>query len=559
MGSGKSTKFEVSAVRIFSTSSGISVTKLIGCTEQSAIRSPFSPRANLRLVLVMLGSLLLAGNSARQSPSRLGIFEKSGDVGDTPRQGSTQFDPATGEYRITGGGANIWSTVDAFQFVWTRVSGDVSLSADVRFVGRGAMEHRKAVLMLRESLDPDAAYADVALHGNGLISLQYRSAKGAETFELRSNASAHAHLRIVRHGNQFTTYAARPGEPPVATGPVTVDLADPVYLGLGVSSHDAKVLETAVFSNVEIAKLTSFSQTRNPTNVRSAISVYDLKSKMTRVVYRADRLWEAPNWSPNGKYLLANSGGMLYRLAFDERGQATPEKLDLDSAYRTNNDHGISHDGKLLAFSAETASSHGSEVFVASLDDLKPRLLVPLVPSYFHGWSPDDRWLALVGERHGVFNIFRVAVRGGSEQRLTSRAAYDDGPDYSPDGQWIYMNSNRSGSWKIWRIPASGAGPFDAKAQRITSGDWEDWFPHPSPDGQWLVFLSFPKGTPSHDVKTQVELRMMRLPSSDAQAAQAESIEVLSSFFGGQGTINVNSWSPDSKKFAFVSYTPSPP
>jgi TolB protein len=517
-----------------------------------------SRRVSLRLTFLILGSAFLAGNAALPSSHRLGIFESNGDIGDSPRKGSVAFDTATGEYRITGGGANIWSTVDAFEFLWIRLSGDVSLSADIRFLGQSAAEHRKAVLMLRQSLDPGAAYADVALHGDGLTSLQYRLTNGADTLEERSPVNAPAHLRIVRRGNQFLMYVEKSGEAPVATGPVTVHLEDPVYLGLGVCSHDASALETAVFSNVKIAKLAPLAQTSNPTNVRSALSVYDLENRTTRVVYTEDRLWEAPNWSRDGQYLVANSGGMLYKLALGTAGRPTPEKLALDSAYRLNNDHGISHEGNLLAFSGETGSSEGSEVFVASLADLKPRLLVSIVPSYFHGWSPDDRWLAFVGERHGNFNIFRVSSRGGSEERLTSKAAYDDGPDYSPDGKWIYINSNRSGSWKIWRIPADGAGPDDVKAQPVTGDDWEDWFPHPSPDGKWLVFLSFPKGTPNHDVKTQVELRMMPLPSSEASAVRREPIEVLTSFFGGQGTINVNSWSPDSQKFAFVSYVPLP-
>jgi Tol biopolymer transport system component len=195
-------------------------------------------------------------------------------------------------------------------------------------------------------------------------------------------------------------------------------------------------------------------------------------------------------------------------------------------------------------------------VFVASLDNLEPQRLVSIVPSYFHGWSPDDRWLAFVGERNGHFNIFRVSANGGSEERLTSRPAYDDGPDYSPDGKWIYINSNRSGSWKIWRIPSGGAGPDDAKAERMTSDEREDWFPHPSPDGRWLVFLSFPKGTPGHDVKTQVELRLMPLAGPGGPSTSKQPIQVVASIYGGQGTINVNSWSPDSKHFAFVRYAP---
>jgi len=296
-------------------------------------------------------------------------------------------------------------------------------------------------------------------------------------------------------------------------------------------------------------------QNRNPSNVRSKISIYDLDSKSIRVVYTADKLWEAPNWSPDGKYLLANSGGALYKFVLDASRKAQPEKLALDSGYECNNDHGLTLDGKLLAFSARHSASKDSQVYVASSDGTNPRLLTTNSPSYFHGWSPDGKWLAFVGKRGDHFNIFRISVGGGNEERLTSSPVNDDGPDYSPDGKWIYINSNRNG-WDIWRFPAEGAGPGDNKAERITSDELEDWFPHPSPDGKWLVFLSFPKGTPGHDVKTNVQLRMMPMPQSAPHAAAADpgSIQSLAQIFGGQGTINVNSWSTDSRKFAFVSY-----
>jgi TolB protein len=292
----------------------------------------------------------------------------------------------------------------------------------------------------------------------------------------------------------------------------------------------------------------------NPSNVRSKISIYDLETKSIRVLLTADALWEAPNWSPDGKYLLANSGGALYKFTLAADGKTQPQKLALDAAYQCNNDHGITRDGKLLAFSAKFGSAPESQVFVASADGTSPRLLTPNSPSYFHGWSPDGKWLAFVGKRGEYFNIFRVPVGGGSEQRLTSSPVADDGPDYSPDGEWIYINSNRSGTWDIWRFPPDGAGPGDSKAERITSDELEDWFPHPSPDGKWLVFLSFPNGTPGHNVKANVQLRMIPMPPASAGHGTTGSIQSLAQIFGGQGTINVNSWSPDSKKLAFVSY-----
>jgi TolB protein len=308
-------------------------------------------------------------------------------------------------------------------------------------------------------------------------------------------------------------------------------------------------------SKAKSEELSQPAESQNPTHVRSKISIYDLGSKTTRVVYAEDKLWEAPNWSPDGKYLIANSGGMIYRIAVEAGPDRKPEKLGIPDDYVCNNDHGISPDGKLLAFSATHRPSEDSQVFVTALDGSAPRLLTAKAPSYFHGWSPDGRWLAFVGKRDGNFNIYRIPVSGGEEQALTSLPVYDDGPDYSPDGKWIYINSNRSGSWDLWRLPADGTGAADKKAERVTSDELEDWFPHPSPDGKYLVFLSFPKGTAGHNVKTEVKLRRMPMPPSGAlPGPKNDGIRVLTEFYGGQGTINVNSWSPDSKKFAFVSY-----
>jgi Tol biopolymer transport system component len=177
--------------------------------------------------------------------------------------------------------------------------------------------------------------------------------------------------------------------------------------------------------------------------------------------------------------------------------------------------------------------------------------MTPLAPSYFHGWSPDAKWLAFVGQRDGKFTLFRVPAAGGPEERLTSKG-YDDGPEYSPGGKWIYFNSNRNGGWDIWRIPADGGGPDDAKAERVTSDDVEDWFPHFSPNGKWMLIFGFPHGTTNHNDKMDgVVLRLMPAPGDKLKPAHPEE---LVKFFGGQGTINVNSWSPDSKKFAYVVY-----
>ena len=284
---------------------------------------------------------------------------------------------------------------------------------------------------------------------------------------------------------------------------------------------------------------------------RSKVTIFDLARRSTRILYQADEVIEAPNWSRDGKFLLVNTGGSLYRL--NVAGEARLEKIYLgDEGLRCNNDHDFSRDGKLLAFSASNSSSRQSQVYVARADGTDAKLMTPASPSYFHGWSPDGKWLAFVGRRDGKFELYRVSVNGGVEQRLTGKGGYDDGPEYSPDGKWIYFNSNRSGGWDIWRMPPDGAGENDAKAEQITHDEEEDWFPHISPDGKWILILSFPHGTENHGGK----MPGMRLRVMPAQAPSK--IEMLTTFFGGQGTINVNSWAPNSKEFAFVIYEPIP-
>jgi TolB protein len=186
------------------------------------------------------------------SSAATGIFEAQGDVGTTPRKGSVEYDAGADRYKVTGGGANIWASTDAFYFMWKRISGNVTISADVEFEGAGAVQHRKAVLMVRQGLEPDTAYADVALHGDGLTSLQFRPAAGAITQEIRSQVNRPLSIRIERRGNRFTVYAAKSGEEMQAAGPAEVTLQEPVYVGIGVCSHNAEVLETATFTHVKL-------------------------------------------------------------------------------------------------------------------------------------------------------------------------------------------------------------------------------------------------------------------------------------------------------------------
>lgn len=209
---------------------------------------------SLVLASILCVAIVIAGSSVALAQNNdLGIFTNEGSVGQTPPGGKALYDAAKGEYRITGGGANVWSTVDAFYFVWKKTSGDVTLTADVQWVGTSSAEHRKALLMIRQSLDPGSAYADAVSHGDGLTSLQFRGAANEQTYQVITHVDGTVRLRIERTGSRFTMYAGKPNEELKPVGPVEyVGLQDPVYVGLGVCSHVATALETAIFSNVKL-------------------------------------------------------------------------------------------------------------------------------------------------------------------------------------------------------------------------------------------------------------------------------------------------------------------
>src|SRR6201996_8815977 len=288
--------------------------------------------------------------------------------------------------------------------------------------------------------------------------------------------------------------------------------------------------------------------------MRSRIYVYDLRTHSSKLVFTADTIWEAPNWSPDGKYLISNSGGLIYKLVFKVDGTVqTPEKLNVPHDYECNNDKGISPDGTKLAFSASRGDD-GSEVFLADPDGRNIRQITNVSPSYFHGWSPDNKILAYVAQRRAggdQYDIYGQPAAGGNETRLTSNPHHDDGPDYSPDGKWIYINSDRSGKEAVWRFPASGAGPNDVKAEMVVSDGLEDWFPHIAPNGKKMVYIGYPSGTPTHNPRNlHVEIKLVTIANGKVATTQKTLVETT----GGQGTMNVNSWAPDSMRFAYVTY-----
>ena len=497
----------------------------------------------LTALATALAFMAAAKNGARAQQSGattvapVGIFESHGDVGTVLHEGSVEYDSAKRSYTIAGSGENMWFGNDAFQFVWKKMSGDVTLTADIAFLGKGVNEHRKAVLMIRQSLNADSAYTDVALHGSGLTSLQYREEKGAATQEIQANISAPKRLRIEKRGAYFSMWLAEEtGDFHLASGSTRIALKEPFYVGIGVCSHDKDVVEKAVFSNVELKAAAPAAAAAS--TLYSTLEIITVASTDRRAIYVAPERFEAPNWMPDGKTLLFNRNGRIEKIAVTG---GSPQIIDTGFATRCNNDHGISPDGTQLVISDNSQEEHRSLVYIVPIGGGTPRRITQKSPSYWHGCSPDGKTLAFVGERNGDFDIYAIPAAGGEEKQLTTAKGLDDGPEYSPDGKYIYFNSERTGRMQIWRMRADGS-----EQEQITFGEENDWFPHISPDGQQMVFVTYDASVKGHPENKDVMLRMMSLKD--------KKITALAKLFGGQGTMNVPSWSPDGKQFAFVSY-----
>jgi TolB protein len=476
-----------------------------------------------------------------QTSASLGIFQSHADVGTVLHPGSAQYDALQHTYTLTGSGENMWYSSDAFQFIWKQVSGDVSLTADITFPENGGNPHRKAVLMFRQTLDADSPYVDVALHGNGMTALQFRDARGAATHDVESNISAPHRLRIEKRGDfVYLFLAAAANEPLRPSGAsIKLPLSGSFYVGIGVCSHDKDVVQKAVFSNVDLAMPVASNA---PPVLYSTLETVPIDSNQRQIVYSAASHFEAPNWTHDGAAFIFNSEGHIFRLPVDG---GTPSQVDTGAATHCNNDHGISPDSQWLAISDSSQAEHQSSVYIVPIGGGIPRRVTQNFPSYWHGWSPDGKTLAFVGQRNGDFDIYTIPFTGGDETRLTTAKGLDDGPEYSPDGKYIYFNSERTGHMQIWRMHADGS-----VQEQITFDEFNNWFPHISPDGKWMIFLSYGSEVTGHPPNKDVQLRIM--PVSD-ELKEAK-ITVLATLLGGQGTINVPSWSPDSKKVAFVSY-----
>jgi len=472
---------------------------------------------------------------------KVGVFDSHNDVGTILHPGSAIYNSKTQQYELSGSGTNIWGENDEFQFMWKRMQGDFILYTRGNLVGKGVDPHRKIGWMVRKTLDGKSPQLNVSVHGDGLTAMQFRKTSGGATEEIRSTVSMPDVMQLERRGNKYTVAVARFGEPFVVTETSDINLGDDVYVGLFISAHNKDVVEKATFRDVRITVPAKESFVPYRDYIGSHIEIMEVQNGNREIIYTSPKSLQAPNWTPDNKTLIYNSESLMYAFDLVKR---TPQVINTGNVKNNNNDHVLSFDGKMLGLSSSLPDK-GSIVWTVPVKGGTPKQITPTGPSYLHGWSPDGKTLTFTGERNKEFDIYTVPATGGPEVRLTTAKGLDDGSEYTPDGKWIYFNSNRTGTMQIWRMHPDGS-----QQEAVTNGEFHDWFPHISPDGKWIVLLSFQKEevkADDHPFYKHVYLRLMPITGGQPK--------VIAYLYGGQGSINTPSWSPDSKRIAFISNT----
>ncbi|SHJ94383.1 Periplasmic component of the Tol biopolymer transport system [Pseudozobellia thermophila] len=473
----------------------------------------------------------------------VGLFENADDVGAVIHKGKTVYDSGSQTYRLSGAGGNIWFDKDEFHFAYKKLTGDFIVRTRAKFIGEGIDPHRKLGWMVRTGLDTGSPMVCATVHGDGLTSFQYRKKHGADAEEIKSPVTGPDIIQLERRNGSFLLSVAKYGDPFWTVELPHFEFPEELFTGLFVCSHNADVIESADFENVRIVLPAPKNLVPYKEYIGSHLERMEVATGKRKILHTSTNSIQAPNWTPNNKSLIYNSEGLIYHY---DLATGKIAQLDTDFVQNNNNDHVLSFDGQMLGISSASGEEeYGSLIYTLPVSGGKPKRITSTGPSYLHGWSPDGKWLTYTGGRNNIYDIYKIASDGsGKEIQLTNQPTLDDGSEYSPDGKYIYFNSARTGSMELWRMKPDGS-----QQEQLTNDRFQNWFPHISPDGQTLVFLSYaPEVDPgAHPFYKQVYLRTM--PVNGGR------IKVVAYLYGGQGTINVPSWSPDSKHIAFISNT----
>lgn len=483
--------------------------------------------------------LFLAGNVYGQpDTSGTGVFDSLLMDSTAMEHYSFHYHPGDDlyEFRVKEGAVS--GGASAFPYLWKAIQGDFILRTEIVIENPGSSGFR-AGWILGNTLHKTDRHIEASVSGNGSAFLD----SGNNLIQKEGIPSAVYVVQIRREGDQFTMKTAPFGQILQTVETFQSDLQNDIFAGIFIKSGSAPQQQVQ-FRNVRIVKPHSRESQQAGSPLGSRLEVIDIESRQREILYESEHSIQAPNWSADGGKLLYNSKGYLFNYHLSDGHISL---LNTGFANRNNNDHVISFDGEWLAISHHN-ESHGGEstIYILPVEGSDhPRQVTKsgLGASYLHGISPDNQTVLFTGMRNGVFDIYAADVNSMEETQLTHTPGLDDGSEYTPDGKHILFNSNRTGTMQIWRMNADGSD----QTQLTFSEDTHDWFPHISPDGRWIVFLSYGLDVDSGDHPFYKEVMLQIMPAEGGEP------EVIAYLFGGQGTINVPSWSPDSKKVAFVS------
>ena len=488
-------------------------------------------------------------NLSFSQKANLGIFEKNNDIGSCFVKGNAIYNPESQEYIISGSGDNMWLDKDAFHFLYKKMKGNFILQFEYKFVGKVKNAYCKVGWMVRNDTAFNSAHISGVVHNNGATDIQYRLSKGATTLEKKVPSGSYNFIQLERRGNRYILSVAVKNQEFTS-----VELVDSIgavnneaLVGIFLCSHEKELKETAIIRNVRISVPVGSDYKPGKGYIGSNLEIMDIESGSRKIVYTTPASIRAPNWTTDEKSLIYNCDGKLYNF---DISKGIPTVIDTKFAIKNNNDHALLFDGKLLGISNSSENKEGqSQVFTVPTNGGTPELITEKAPSYFHGFSPDGKTMIFTGgrEEKNNFEIYSINIKTKEETRLTNSPGLDDGSEFSPDGKFIYFNSVRSGKMQIWRMLSDGRNP-----ERITQDEMNNWFPHISPNGKYMVYLAYGNDVlpGDHPFYKHVSIRLMNIETRETK--------ILVHLYGGQGTINVPSWSPDSKKFAFVSNTDLP-
>lgn len=471
-----------------------------------------------------------------QSPDdeQTGKFDHSFIIGHADEKGMFEYDSEEQIYSIKSGEEG------SPHFLARKANGNFILRARIL-----SNKDNEGILGWRISNSPDAGSAyvkSVTENGGELTSLQYSPGGDGELQKVNMDLTHTDIIQLERRGKDYILSAARFGQPFQEVQLSDIDLNDEVYIGLYIAQDNENGYSEAKFMNVRITVPVDDDYTPYQDYIGSRLETVNVETGQRKILHTENRSLQAPNWTIDGKTLIYNADGLLYYFDLETK---TPSVMDTGFATANNNDHVISFDGTKMGISHHSEDHDGqSIIYTVPIEGGTPQQVTEKGPSYLHGWSAGDDTLTYTGERNGQFDIYKISEDGGEEVQLTDTPGLDDGSEYTPDGKYIYFNSNRTDTMQIWRMRPDGSQP-----EQLTFDEYQDWFPHISPDGKTVLFLSYMPEVPSGDHPFYKHVYLRKIPLDGGEP------EVVAYLYGGQGTINVPSWSPDSKYVSFVSNT----